>query len=231
MPTSSRGTIPLPTAIILAAAHATSSKTSSSASGTIFYLLFLVAIGYVLWRMFMRPQSQRTKAQRQLLNEVQVGDDVLTTSGIFGTVVELESDKVTLEVAPDVTIVLLRSALGQRLSSAAEASGAGRGEHEDASELGAPWDADDEPADGDDDAPDNGESDPSGATYDGDAYEAEDDPEEGSEDGSGEDHGEEVVGEHGDLPGGEEGGASGSRAETNGRASGEGVEGARTAGP
>lgn len=217
----------MPTAIILAATHAASSKTSSSASGTIFYLLFLVAIGYVLWRMFMRPQSQRTKAQRQLLNEVQVGDDVLTTSGIFGTVVELESDKVTLEVAPDVTIVLLRSALGQRLTSSAEVSGAGRGGDEDASALGAPWDADDEPADGDDDATGNGEGDPSGATYDGDDYEAEDDP----EDGSSEDHGEELEGEPGDLPGGEEGGASGSRAEANGSSSSEGVEGARTASP
>jgi preprotein translocase subunit YajC len=120
--------MPILTTIMLAAgktaSHAASKSTNtSSASGTIFYLLFLVAIGYLLWRMFMRPQSQRAKQQRQLASEIAVGDDVLTTSGIFGVVTEIEPDRVTLEVAPETSIVILRTAIAQRLTPALEEEG------------------------------------------------------------------------------------------------------------
>jgi preprotein translocase subunit YajC len=50
-------------------------------------------------------------------NELEVGDDVVTTSGIYGTITEIDDDYgiVTLEVAPNTEVRFARAAVAQRL--------------------------------------------------------------------------------------------------------------------
>ncbi len=103
--------------LILAATHTTSTKAKpSSASGTIFYLVFLAAVFYLLWRFFMRPQSQRAKQQRQVAMTIEVGDEVLTSSGIFGTVLDLDDERATLQVGPNNTLQVVRASIARKLS-------------------------------------------------------------------------------------------------------------------
>ncbi|MCL5948719.1 MAG: preprotein translocase subunit YajC [Actinobacteria bacterium] len=106
-----------------AATHSSKASTSSSSSGTLIYLLFMGLIVYVGWRLIFRPQSQRAKQQRQTMSLLSVGDEVMTTSGIFGTVLEIDGDKVYLQVSDSCVLTMVRSAIGQRLSLPAEAGG------------------------------------------------------------------------------------------------------------
>jgi preprotein translocase subunit YajC len=77
----------------------------------------LLLMGAVFYFLLIRPQSQRRRAQMQMQSELEVGDDVVTTAGIYGTVTEIDDDYgiVTLEVAPDTDVRFARAAIAQRL--------------------------------------------------------------------------------------------------------------------
>ncbi|MHB8262516.1 MAG: preprotein translocase subunit YajC [Acidimicrobiales bacterium] len=109
--------------LMAAAPHST--KASTSSSGTLIYLLFMGLIVYVGWRLIFRPQSQRAKQQRQTISLLSVGDEVMTTSGIFGTILDIDGDKVHLQVSDGCVLTMVRSAIGQRLSSSADGSALG----------------------------------------------------------------------------------------------------------
>jgi preprotein translocase subunit YajC len=75
-------------------------------------LLMLVAFYFLL----IRPQRNRQRAQQALLSSLEVGDEVLTSGGIFGTIIEIDEDEATvlLEIAPGTRIRMLRQGISQR---------------------------------------------------------------------------------------------------------------------
>ena len=73
---------------------------------------FLLMFG-VMYFLVMRPQQKKMKEQQSMLAALASGDDVLTTSGIFGSVAGLTEKFVTLEVAKDVKIKVLKSQISQ----------------------------------------------------------------------------------------------------------------------
>jgi preprotein translocase subunit YajC len=72
----------------------------------------IFGVGYMF---FIRPRSQAARRQRDTLIELSAGDEVLTGAGIFGTVLDVESDRVTLETAPGTRITVLRSTIARRI--------------------------------------------------------------------------------------------------------------------
>ena len=82
----------------------------------LFPILLLVAM-YV---MLIRPQQARAKAHRALIAALGVGDEVVTAGGILGTIVDIDGDKVGLQVAPDTRIVVLRPAITNRVPDDAD---------------------------------------------------------------------------------------------------------------
>jgi preprotein translocase subunit YajC len=81
-------------------------------SVAIFPVLMVGAIYLLLWR----PQQRRIQAVRRLQNEIQEGDEVLTTSGIYGTIKRLGEADADIEIAPGTVIHVARGAIGQRIS-------------------------------------------------------------------------------------------------------------------
>ena len=88
-----------------------------SQANPIVAFLPLVLMGAVFYFLLIRPQSQRRRAQMQMQNELDVGDEVITTAGIYGTITEIDDDYgiITLEVAPDTEMRFSRGAVAQRL--------------------------------------------------------------------------------------------------------------------
>lgn len=74
-------------------------------------LLPLIAIFAIFWLLVIRPAQRRQKKMRTVQAELTVGDEVLTNSGIYGTVASLEEDRVGLEVADGVVMNLARAAV------------------------------------------------------------------------------------------------------------------------
>jgi preprotein translocase subunit YajC len=77
----------------------------------------LLLMGVVFYFLLIRPQNQRRRAQTQMQSDVEVGDEVVTTAGIYGTITEIDDDYgiVTVEVAPNTDIRMARAAISQRL--------------------------------------------------------------------------------------------------------------------
>ena len=74
--------------------------------------LFIVVIGgLLLWLIVVRPQKKRQVRQQQLLQELSVGDEVLTAGGIYGTISALDEDEVTVEIAPETQVRVARRAI------------------------------------------------------------------------------------------------------------------------
>jgi preprotein translocase subunit YajC len=81
-------------------------------------LALMLLLGGLLYFVMIRPQQKRAKAQRQLVSQAEVGDEIMTQSGIFGTVTNIDDEDgtVTVEVAPGIEIRMLRAAIGRLLT-------------------------------------------------------------------------------------------------------------------
>jgi preprotein translocase subunit YajC len=78
--------------------------------------LILLAVTFLLmWVLFILPQQRRLRAHQALVSRLEVGDEVMATSGLFGTIVELDDEVVRLEVAPGTVVRLARGAVARRL--------------------------------------------------------------------------------------------------------------------
>lgn len=64
----------------------------------------LIVIFVLFWFMLIRPQMKQAKEQRRMLEALQKGDEVTTTSGIVGKVVKVGETFVSLEIAADTVI-------------------------------------------------------------------------------------------------------------------------------
>jgi len=71
-------------------------------------ILLLVAVFYLF---LIRPANKKEKARREMLKALSKHDKVVTTGGMLGTVAVIDEETVTLEVARDVRLRFLRSAI------------------------------------------------------------------------------------------------------------------------
>jgi preprotein translocase subunit YajC len=76
-------------------------------------LLPLLAILALFWFMVVRPQQRRQKEVVRLQQSIEVGQRVMMSSGIFGTVVSLADDRARLEIAPGTQIDIARAAIAK----------------------------------------------------------------------------------------------------------------------
>lgn len=74
-------------------------------------LLPIVAIAVIFWLLIIRPASRQRKAAADLQAQLSVGDDVMLTSGILGTIVGSDAEHLELEIAPGVVIKVVRGAI------------------------------------------------------------------------------------------------------------------------
>jgi preprotein translocase subunit YajC len=79
-------------------------------SGYIQWLPF-VFIFVVMYFLIIRPQQQQQKKQQELINQLKKGDDVVLQSGIFGKVYEVRADDMLVEIASNVRVRVLKSAV------------------------------------------------------------------------------------------------------------------------
>ena len=75
-------------------------------------LIVIVAMLVLLWLLFIRPQRRRVQEQQELVAGIEVGDEVLTVGGLYGTVLELRGDdELLLELAPGTRVRAARRAV------------------------------------------------------------------------------------------------------------------------
>jgi preprotein translocase subunit YajC len=92
---------------------------SGGGSGYTTLLLFIL-IPVALYFLMIRPQQRRMKEAQAMQNGLAPGAEVMTSSGIYGTVAEVDTDEgtVSLEVSPDIYITFARGAISKVITPA-----------------------------------------------------------------------------------------------------------------
>jgi len=72
----------------------------------------LIIIFAIFYFMIIRPQQKREKDRRNMLASLKEGDEVITIGGIYGKILNLKEDVVTLDVGDKIKIKVTRSAIG-----------------------------------------------------------------------------------------------------------------------
>ena len=84
-------------------------------------LLVIVIALFGFWAIVMRPARVQQRRVAQLQAELAVGDEVIISAGIFGTVVSIDDDKVQLQIAPGTVVTAARQVVIRRAPEAPEA--------------------------------------------------------------------------------------------------------------
>ncbi|HEY2372381.1 MAG TPA: preprotein translocase subunit YajC [Gaiellaceae bacterium] len=74
--------------------------------------LFIIVIAFLfLYFVLVRPQKRKQLQQQRLLNEVSVGDEIVTAGGIYGEITAVDEDDVRVRIAPDLEVRVARRAI------------------------------------------------------------------------------------------------------------------------
>ena len=95
---------------------AQSSGGKSGGSGLVS-LGFLLLIPLVMYFLLIRPQRRRAKAAANVQSSIEVGDEVMTTSGVYGFVTGFEGDVAWLEIDDNVQIRISRAAVQRKVDT------------------------------------------------------------------------------------------------------------------
>jgi preprotein translocase subunit YajC len=84
--------------------------------GQLLSFLPLILIFVVFYFLLIRPQQKKAKQHQEMLGKLKKNDEVMTSGGIYGKVVTLADNVVTLEVAPNVRIRVNRPQIAAVIS-------------------------------------------------------------------------------------------------------------------
>lgn len=74
-------------------------------------LLPIIGIFVIFYFLLIRPQTKRAKEQKQMIEALQRGDEIITNGGVLGLILNVSESYIIVEVAPDVTVTVLKTAV------------------------------------------------------------------------------------------------------------------------
>jgi preprotein translocase subunit YajC len=85
--------------------------------------VFILVLLALMWFMLIRPQRRRQVEAQKLVNSLQVGKEIVTAGGLYGTVTEIHDDEVHMEVADGVEVRVAKRAVAGVISEEEEPDG------------------------------------------------------------------------------------------------------------
>jgi preprotein translocase subunit YajC len=76
-----------------------------------FGFLFIIIAFAFLYFVMVRPQKRRQLETQRMLNDLKVGDEIITAGGMYGEVTRLGEEDVTVRIAPELEVRVARRAV------------------------------------------------------------------------------------------------------------------------
>ena len=96
--------------------EAASTETTTTQGGAGGLLMPIIMFG-VMYFFIIRPQKKKEKAEKQMRENLQVGDEIVTIGGIYGRVISLKEDTIVIESKSDHSkMTIARWAMQQNLT-------------------------------------------------------------------------------------------------------------------
>jgi preprotein translocase subunit YajC len=89
----------------------------SGSSNPLGLFVPMALIGGAMYFLMIRPQRRKMRASQALQSSIEVGDEVMTTSGMYGFVTLIEDDIAWLEIDDNVQIRIARQALQRKVDT------------------------------------------------------------------------------------------------------------------
>ncbi len=96
---------------LLAAPTAMAQEAPAAGGGLMQSLIMFVPLILIFYFLLIRPQSQRQKKHRAMIDAVKKGDTVVTAGGLVGKVTKVAETEVTVEIADGVRVRALKAML------------------------------------------------------------------------------------------------------------------------
>jgi len=88
--------------------------------GGMMSFLPIILIFAILYFVMIRPQQRRQKEHKKLISEVQKGDKVVTSGGIYGVVSNIKEESVIVKAADNVKLEVARSSISRVLEKSSD---------------------------------------------------------------------------------------------------------------
>jgi preprotein translocase subunit YajC len=95
---------------------------AQAAPDALMQMLPLALILAVFYFLLIRPQQQKAKEHEDFIKGLKRGEMIVTSSGMFGRIVELRDNDVTLEIAPNVRVRYERSKIASPVGAGTPAA-------------------------------------------------------------------------------------------------------------
>lgn len=87
---------------------------SAGAMGIVGMLIWIVVLFGAMYFLLIRPQRKKTKEEKKMRENLQVGDEIVTIGGIYGRVISLKEETIVIESESDHSkLTIARWALQQ----------------------------------------------------------------------------------------------------------------------
>ncbi|MEY2343078.1 preprotein translocase subunit YajC [Acidithiobacillus sp. IBUN Pt1247-S3] len=95
----------------IATAYAATSGAGGGTDSMVFQFLPLIVIFAIFYFLLIRPQSKKAKAQRDMVAAISKGDEIITSGGLGGRVMQAGDEYLQLEIAENTVVKVQRSAV------------------------------------------------------------------------------------------------------------------------
>ena len=74
-------------------------------------LIVIVVLFAAFWLLLVRPQRSQARRQQELIRSLEVGDEIVSAGGLYGTIKRIEDDDLIVEIAPQIEVRMARGAV------------------------------------------------------------------------------------------------------------------------
>jgi len=99
--------------LFVAQACTTGGEDGGGGFGSFLPLIIIMAL---LWLVLLRPQQRRAKNRREMLTKLEVGDEVLMSSGVYGRIASFDEQTVLVDIADNVRVKVTRDSIAERIT-------------------------------------------------------------------------------------------------------------------
>jgi len=89
---------------------------SKAVSPLVGFLPLIIIFG-IFYFLLILPQQRKQKTHQMMLQNLRQGDKVVTIGGIFGKIVSIRGEVITLEIANQVRVEVVRSGISRRVQN------------------------------------------------------------------------------------------------------------------
>jgi preprotein translocase subunit YajC len=98
----------------------TAAVIAQQSGSNVTFLISLVLMVAIFYFLLIRPQQRRVRQQRQLVDSLRIGDEVITIGGMFGTILEMDDETITLDTGAGTRLKFLRQAVARKFVEESE---------------------------------------------------------------------------------------------------------------